>query len=461
MCVIFLFGCDYGKRAESLESEIVESQLEDESGDNDNINQEEGMDIDYNNILSVAERFSIDILEEAFESLLNFYPYSEEMRETMSLKETHKNIAFHNVNIGNLENIEDAYSIAYGANTYAIVPIQGSLSDVNLQITFDKDKNIVGFSYEEYDENSFTEEKEIPEGIIEEDFSFNSEGYVIPGTLTTPAGGQTYPLVILVHGWGSIDRDGSIFQNKPFRDIAWGLAERGIASYRYDKRTYLYKEEIENNKELTVYNETIYDAVAAANTARELKNVDPDRVYILGHSHGGYLLPRIAEEYEAAGYILMSSPAQHMKHYLKDQYEYLAMEDQQISHEEHTVINQIISQLNLLERPSRIPEEEKIRGFYKNYWIDLNQYNPISIAGKIEEPVLVLQGERDYQVTMKQYNLWRSTYEDSANWNFLSYPSLNHFMMEGEGNSYSAEYREKHYVNDQVIQDIADFILGN
>ncbi|NMB43618.1 MAG: alpha/beta hydrolase, partial [Clostridiales bacterium] len=72
--------------------------------------------------------------------------------------------------------------------------------------------------------------------------------------------------------------------------------------------------------------------------------------------------------------------------------------------------------------------------------------------------VLLLQGDRDYQVTAKQYNLWFNAFFEAENWTFKSYPELNHFMMKGEGNSYSSEYRVKNHVDQQVIQDIATFI---
>src|SRR5699024_18040 len=143
-----------------------------------------------------------------------------------------------------------------------------------------------------------------------------SEGYVIPGTLTTPIQEESYPLIVMVHGWGESDRDLSIYQNKPFQDIAWQLAKLGIASYRYDKRTYLY-EQAKDTPSFTVYDETIDDAVEATKMAMELKNVNPSKVYILGFSQGGYLLPRINEKVtELAGYIFMSSPAEHVKNYL-------------------------------------------------------------------------------------------------------------------------------------------------
>lgn len=480
ICVsqIFLVGCDLeslnGEKADENNIEQEDGGTADNSGDDEeqsdneylqSIQKAKGLDV--SDILATGKAFAVDILTEDFKRLENLYIYDEEMKKIISLDETRKEIIFHNVDLGEVEKINEAYTYNYGANRFVMVPVEASMYNFNLLISFNHDNEIIGFSYEEHKGNSSDKLREIPGGITEEEFSFVSDEYIINGTLTTPdykADGEllgSYPLVILVHGFGPSDRDSSIFENKPFQDIAWGLGQAGIASYRYDKRTYLY-EDGTNNPSFTVYEETINDVISATNMAKELKNVDENRVYILGASHGGYLLPRIAGNIpEAAGYILVSSPAQHMKDYLQEQYEYLAMEDGNISIEEHTAINDIVSDLSSLDMPNEIPADERVLGFYRNYWLDLNRYNLIQEASRITNPVLLLQGERDYQTTTRQYNIWMDTFYEVENWTFKSYPKLNHFMMEGEGNSYSSEYREKGYVDEQVIQDIANFIFTN
>ena len=83
----------------------------------------------------------------------------------------------------------------------------------------------------------------------------------------------------MVHGFGPSDRDLSIFANKPFQDIAWGLAQAGIASYLYDKRTYIRENESEISS-FTVYEETITDAVSATNMAKELVEINPSAIYV-------------------------------------------------------------------------------------------------------------------------------------------------------------------------------------
>ena len=116
----------------------------------------------------------------------------------------------------------------------------------------------------------------------------------LPGTLTLPVGEGPFPAVVLVQGSGPSDRDEAIGPNKPFRDIAQGLASNGIAVLRYDKRTLVYSERIvENLAEVIVQEETIDDALQAVALLREIEHIDADNIYVFGHSLGGLVAPRI------------------------------------------------------------------------------------------------------------------------------------------------------------------------
>lgn len=468
---ISLFACSWEEKDDekSLDN-VLSREDEDKDGDSTDISATdnsylEGIErlesLNLDDIESVGKEFALDLLTENHERLESMYPYTDEMKDIILSDITKKNIIFHNLDLGEVEKIDETYAYKYGVNRYVMVPVEASLRNTNFLISFNNENEIVGFSYEEYKKDSSIESREIPDDVVEEEFSFYSDGLVIPGTLTRPTAKTNYPLVILVHGFGPSDRDLSIFANKPFQDIAWGLAQAGIASYRYDKRTYIRENESEISS-FTVYEETINDAVSATNMAKELVEINPSAIYVLGFGQGGYLIPRIAELLpNTAGYILVSSPGEHMKNYLKEQYEYLTMEDGRISPSEHNLIKQISDDIDALNKPSQIPDDTKVQEFYKNYWIDLNAYNPLQVAGKITTPVLLIHGERDYQVTKKQFNLWQDIFLESENWTFKSYPELNHFMMKGEGKSYSSEYEEKNYVDEQVIEDIANFIFAN
>lgn len=132
-------------------------------------------------------------------------------------------------------------------------------------------------------------------GVVEEEISIEGDpAYPLAGTLTLPEGTDNPPVVILIHGSGSSDRNETISGNTPFRDIAWGLAERGIASIRYDKRYYTYPDAASDPASVTIEAEVLEDADAAIALAMADDRLDHSRVYILGHSLGGMLTPAIA-----------------------------------------------------------------------------------------------------------------------------------------------------------------------
>ena len=110
--------------------------------------------------------------------------------------------------------------------------------------------------------------------------------------ITTPKGATNFPMVVLVHGSGPSDLDGTVGPNKPLKDIADGLACKGIGSIRYVKRTVVYAAEF--GKAFTVKEEVLDDAVAAIALAKTVKGADVKSIYVLGHSLGGMLAPRIA-----------------------------------------------------------------------------------------------------------------------------------------------------------------------
>ncbi len=409
--------------------------------------------------LAVAAEFARDLLEENFARLEQSYQYDNNMKAAITTDDTKKTVLFNNSEYGRFKDMNEVYALSVGAYQYVMVPVECSVNNFNYQIAFDGNHNIVGFKYGEYATKKPAEDNTIPAGVSETEYSFASDGFILPGTLTVPEEERDFPVVILVHGFGPSDRDESIYGNKPFRDIAWALAREGIASYRYDKRSYLYEGRVSGNTAVTIEDEVIHDVIAAAAMVKNLENVDSSRIYILGHSLGGYAIPRIAEEYAGiAGYILMAAPAQHVKEYILDQYEFLAGEDETVTEEEQKELNNIKSEVSLLDKPEKIPENKLLLGAYKDYWVDLAGYNPIKTAEKITAPVLVLQGERDYQVTMNQFNLWRENFKDANNWFFRSYASLNHFMITGAGLPDSSEYRKKSHVDELVTQDIIQFI---
>lgn len=253
----------------------------------------------------------------------------------------------------------------------------------------------------------------------------------LPATLALPEGSGPFPAVVLVHGSGPQDRDETVGANTPFKDIAEGLAKRGIATLRYVKRTKQYPQ----SAVVTVKEEVIDDALSALALARRQSRVDPKRVFLLGHSLGGYIAPRIAQGDPAvAGVVLLAANARSIEVLAGEQIQYLGAPPE------------VLSKLKQAAPPS--------------YWKDLESYDPVASARQIAKPFLILQGERDYQVTMKDFGLWQAGLKDRKDVSFKSYPKLNHLFLEGEGKSLPAEYSRPGQIPVYVLDDIAAFIRG-
>jgi hypothetical protein len=342
---------------------------------------------------------------------------------------------------------------------------------LDARVVFDKDKKISGFQFvpslppAEYEPPAYTDTSKFEE----KDVWIGEEDWKLPGTLAMPNGQGPYPALVLVHGSGPNDRDETLGPNKPFRDIAWGLASRGIAVLRYDKRTLVYGPKLVADPKyiasLTVKEETIGDALAAVRRLQETLGINPDRIFVLGHSLGGMLIPRIAlagKDLDIAGFIVMAGLTEPLPETYLRQMTYLFNLDGEVSEGEKTQLAEIrkdVARINSLT-DADAGKSEKIINAPLAYWLDLRGYYPPDVALQVEKPMLIIQGSRDYQVTTADFENWKKALGGRADVEFKLYPKLNHLFAEGQGLATPNEYSLQHAsVAEYVISDIAAFIL--
>jgi uncharacterized protein len=296
----------------------------------------------------------------------------------------------------------------------------------------------------------------------EQEIEIGAGPWQLPGTLTLPVASGPFPAVVLVHGSGPNDRDETIGPNKPFRDLAWGLASRGIAVIRYDKRTKVHAAKLAGIGDLTVKDEVIDDAIAAVALARSTPTIDPRRVFILGHSLGGYLAPRIlGGDGTIAGAIILAGSTRPMEELIVEQMDYISQIDGTVSKEEAAKIDEIKADLAKLEAPSFSAASPPVFGVPASYWIDLRTYDAVKAAKGLGRPMLILQGGRDYQVTRADFALWERGLKSRKNVALHLYPDLNHLFIAGTGKSTPEEYgTEGQHVASEVVDDIAEWVTA-
>lgn len=305
-----------------------------------------------------------------------------------------------------------------------------------------------------YVDTSKFEEKEIQIG---------NGVWSVPGTLSLPKGDGTFPAVFLVHGSGPQDRDETIGPNRPFRDLAHGLASRGIAVLRYEKRTKQHPNLMALLvNTITVKEETIDDALAAFKALSSEKKIDTSKIFVLGHSLGGSILPRIGQGSHAiAGFISLAGSTRPLEDIVLEQVRYVLSLNGKLSEEEQDKLKELEQQVAKVKSPTlseKTPRSELPLGVPASYWLDLRTYNPVAAATELPKPMLFLQGERDYQVTMEDFAGWKKALGSRKDVEFISYPKLNHLFIEGEDKSTPAEYSTPGNVAKVVIDDIAKWI---
>ena len=266
----------------------------------------------------------------------------------------------------------------------------------------------------------------------------------LPATFCRPVQSDTlYPVVVMVHGIGPMDKDGTLGPNKPFLEVAHRLAAKGVASFRYDKRTFVYGARVmELSGVLTYDTEVVDDAVAALEMAAHLPEVDHSRVYVLGHSLGGMLAPRIAmlSRVPLAGMISVAGSARQLEELLRSQFRYLSRLQGTPESEADSLTRLIYS---------------KMSAPYRTF---AAEYNPVGTARGLRMPMLFLQGGHDFQVTATDFNMWKKGLEGCRNARFVWLENCDHLLRETREMAVPKNYMLPGRVSGKAVEAIEKFI---
>jgi dienelactone hydrolase len=419
--------------------------------------------LDSSNLFAVANEFiELLIKEDYSHAVKNFDGAMNTALPVEKLQDIWKSL---NALVGSAKKQVSERIEKSGQFQVVIVSYQFEKAVLDIKIVFNSTRQIAGLFFApgqssvEYKPPVYVR----PNAFREKDVTVQSGKWAMPGTITFPLGDGPFPVLVLVHGSGPNDRDESIGPNKVFRDVAWGLASQGIAVLRYEKRTKVHALKLIPIKdELTVKEETIDDALAAVSLVRKTAGVDTTKIFVLGHSLGGMLIPRIGIRDETiCGFIIMAGSSRPLEDVILEQMSYIFSVDSIITEQEKAQLAQMKEQVARLKDPAlsiATPAKDLPLGASAKYWLDLRGYHPLEMAKQLKQPILIIQGERDYQVTMEDFKGWKNSLSSRQNIEFKTYPKLNHLFIEGEGKSTPDEYQKVGHVSEAVVSDIAAWI---
>lgn len=304
-----------------------------------------------------------------------------------------------------------------------------------------------------------------PPGVIERELMIGEGPYAVSAIVTLPAGKTQVPALLLEHGFGPGTRDADVGPNKIFRDTAWALAQQGVAVLRHGKRTTEHGDLFQaRQKHATVEEEWLADAMAGVRLLKAQPEIDPERVFVAGHSASAAMAPHIALESGAAGAVLVSGGAARIQtpgSMIADQANYQASL-QPNNPEAQAGARQTVTQAARLDDAGESPDAV-VMNHPLWYWRSLNGFDPIADIETLTargKKVLIVQGGRHYLVGDRQWKGWESLLSKNTSVTRALLPDLNHMMQAGKGKMTPEEYFQSRPVSIEFTQLLARWLLA-
>ena len=272
----------------------------------------------------------------------------------------------------------------------------------------------------------------------------------VQGTLLSPKGENQPPLAILIAGSGPTDRDGNqaLFKNNSLKYLAEGLAQKGIATFRYDKRVIAQINKATVQEEKMTFEDEVNDALLVVNHFKDKYK----KIILIGHYEGSLIGLLVAQKVVVSKFVSISGAGNSSATLIEEQ---IGKNAPQLKEESQ----KIISQLRKGELVDNISPylAPVFRKSVQPYLISWFKYEPAKEITKLQIPILIVQGTNDLQVEDKEAQLLKEAQPKAQ---LLLIEGMNHVLKKVK----TLEENQQSYLNPdlpisgELVEGIASFI---
>ncbi len=408
-----------------------------------------------NDNLQIAKEFIMNLSTGNFKMAESMY--DEAMMAALPLEKTEAIWNQIESQAGKFQSIQGVSISKVQNYTVFVFTVSFSKALLDITVTIDQNSKVAGLFFK-----PTTSTYSIPPYVDQSKFTVEKitigNNLKVPAEITIPKGKGPFPAVILIPGSGPENMNESIGPNRPFEDIAYGLSTNGIVVLRYDKSTYVYSKEFQSGKiPVNLENEYFKTALDGIDFLKNQNYVS--KIFVLGHSEGGYLAPAIAKmSGDISGIIMLAAPARNLQDVTIDQLEYLISLSRSAT--EIATMKSIVAQLEDINKGT-LKGSDIVMGAPVSYYYELEKYNPVDILKILDIPTLIMQGGKDYQVTKKDFDIFKAAFSQNKNYTFKWYPYLYHLFIKWDGTPSPDEYLVEGHVDIGIIDEISKWIKSN
>ncbi len=288
--------------------------------------------------------------------------------------------------------------------------------------------------------------------------SFQSGSIKINGTLIVPSNKENLPVVVMIQGSGPMDRDETIGPNKPFKELAENLASNGVASLRFDKRTFTYQKEIAKEKTITIKEEVIEDAISAIDFLK--KKDEFSHYFLIGHSLGAWTTPLIASKLSLDGIVMLCTPGRYIFELMLLQNKFQIKERKLDGKKYKQQLEEMEKIIQKIKKKEFSPEDV-VLNVPSSYWYSFMESDPRKLIKKLKIPILLIHGGNDCQIYQEDFKIWKNATKNMSNVTIEQFKDVNHILVEYPEKSTGKEYNEKMSISKKLTSFLTNWIKRN